>query len=98
MGPSREPVESWWATSAPARSHCKSGGVQREERIVKQSLIAVATCFSLGSWLAVAGCASNPPEQAQIEDRLTVGTVQREITAVGQQLLKKEWEKVKSAS
>ena len=46
---------------------------------MKQSLIAVATCLSLGSWLAVAGCASNPPEQAQIEDRLTVGTVQREI-------------------
>jgi outer membrane protein assembly factor BamE (lipoprotein component of BamABCDE complex) len=31
------------------------------------------------SLLALAGCASSPPQQAEIEDRLTVGTVQREI-------------------
>jgi outer membrane protein assembly factor BamE (lipoprotein component of BamABCDE complex) len=46
---------------------------------MKNILLATAACLSLGSWLAVTGCASKPQEPAEIEDRLTVGTVQREI-------------------
>ena len=47
--------------------------------MVKNILIAAATCLSMGAWLAATGCASKPAEPAEIEDRLTVGTVQREI-------------------
>ena len=46
---------------------------------MKQHRLAVLTALLLAPWLAMAGCASNPPEPAEIDDRLTVGTVQREI-------------------
>ena len=46
---------------------------------MKRHRLAVLTALLLAPWLVMAGCASNSSEPAEIDDRLTVGTVQREI-------------------